>query len=73
MTGNFAVQVVAFVADQFVFVDPQAQQVATAVGQPTDTVAVRAGGGGALVEPVGDDGVFQAQVVLVFAHQVAGH
>ncbi len=46
---------------------------AAAVGQPADTVAVRAGGGGALVEPVGNDGVFQAQVVLVFAQQVAGH
>ena len=52
MTGDFAVQVVAFVADQFVFVEAQAQQVAAAVGQPTHSVAVRAGGGDALVEHV---------------------
>ena len=77
MAGDFAVQVVAFVADQFVFVEAQAQQVAAAVGQPAHSVAVRAGGGDALVEhvvfvlPHGDHRGLQTQVVLVFAQQVA--
>ena len=77
VADDFAVQVVALVADQFVFVEAQAQQVAAAVGQPADFVAVRAGGGDALVEhvvfvlPHGNHRGLQAQVVLVFAQQVA--
>ena len=76
VAGDFSVQVVALVADQFVFVEAHAQQVAAAVGQPADFVAVRAGGGDALVEhvvlvlPHGDYRFLQAQVVLVFAQQV---
>ena len=52
VADDFAVQVVALVADQFVFVEAHAQQVAAAVGQPADFVAIRAGGGDALVEHV---------------------
>ena len=74
MAGHFAVQVVAFVADQFVFVDPQPEQVAAAVGQPTDAMPVWASGSGALVEavvfvlPHRHDRAFEGQVVLVSHH-----
>ncbi|VVN48783.1 hypothetical protein PS681_06128 [Pseudomonas fluorescens] len=78
MAGDFAVQVVAFVADQFVLVQTQAEQVAAAVRQPADAMAVGAHGGDSLVEhvvlvlPDRDGGFFQAEVMLVLAQQIAG-
>ena len=70
-------QVVALVAEQFDVVDFHCQQMAAAVGQPTDPAAVRAGGGDALVEgvvlvlPDGDVGGFVEVQVLMFAGVVA--
>ena len=81
MAGDFSMQVVALVAEQFDVVDFHCQQMAAAVGQPTDPVAVGAGGGDALVEgvvlvlPDGNmTGFVEVQVqvqVLVFAGVVA--
>ena len=70
-------QVVALVTEQFDVVDFHRQQVAAAVGQPTDPVAVGAGGGDALVEgvvlvlPDGDVAGFVEVQVLMFAGVVA--
>ncbi|AIR89909.1 hypothetical protein LK03_11675 [Pseudomonas cremoricolorata] len=50
--GDFALQVITPVAEQFVLVEFQALQVSATVGQPADAVAVRAGAGDALVEGV---------------------
>ncbi len=75
---HFPVQIVALVADQFTLVQLQGQQVAAAVGEPAYAVAVRAHGGGALVErvvfvlPYRHQRLAQAAIVLVLAHQVAG-
>ena len=77
MAGDFAVQVVALVAEQFMLVELQAEQMTAAIGQPTDAMAVRADGRDAVVErvvlvlPDGNQWLFQTRVMLVLAQQIA--
>ena len=52
LAANFPMQVVALVAEQFVLVELEAEQVAAAVGEPADPVAVGAGGRDTQVEGV---------------------
>ncbi|MNU08162.1 hypothetical protein D3C72_2540800 [compost metagenome] len=52
MTRHLTVQVVTLVAQQVVVIQAQAQQMPTAVGQPTDPMPVRAHRRHTLVEHV---------------------
>jgi hypothetical protein len=78
MPSDFAVQIVAFVAEQFVVVEFEAQQMAAAVGQPADAMAVGPRCRDAVVQhvvfmlPNRNQRLLQAQVVLVLAHEIAG-
>ncbi|MNN26726.1 hypothetical protein D3C81_1402410 [compost metagenome] len=52
LAANFPMQVVALVAEQFVLIELEAEQVTAAIGEPADPVAIRPGGRDTQVEGV---------------------